>query len=216
MRVRSGHVWSEFETLLATSLNEMLDEASADQMVTADLAAGYRLLDVASAEPAATNGYPWIDDQNQLRFGNGSYFQYGSGVTRLTNKSGGALTRGTVVRIDHANQDAMVKTGTNSASVSDGRVFGVVLDTSVADNAAGFVLYRGHAYVDVLSTSASDPSASLAGSYVYAFGSFSPGKAQVITPGVAQSEPFALFAVYLEPDTGLSFSAGLKLCRVMK
>lgn len=219
MRVRSGKIWGEFEPLTAASLNQMLDEASADQLVTADLIAGYQLLDVSTSQPSPTLGKPWIDETGQLRFGNGTYFQHGSGVIRLTNKSGASVSRGTVVRIDHGNQDSFLPTGVTSGQLSaDGRVFGVVLDATIADNAAGFILYRGFAYVDIgaVSVSGGFGSATLQGCYVYSSGTLLPGKAIVIAPAVAQAEPFSLFGVSLETFTSATFVAGLHLCKVIK
>lgn len=65
----------------------------------------------------------------------------------LTNKSGGTVTKGTAIIPDSANDNAF----TTTTATSDLRIFGVVVDESIANNAVGLVQLFG-SIVEVLQT----------------------------------------------------------------
>lgn len=144
--INSGKVWTTNEVITAQKLNDMLGEAVATGLVTADMAAGYRLFDVAAIEPTATDGYPWIDGDGFLRIGDGTRFQYDSGVAFFQNKTGTTLAKGQSVVVDPATTDG-VKFG--SVALDRNRVLGTCL-TDTASNSFAPIMYRGLAQVNIV------------------------------------------------------------------
>lgn len=215
--LQSGTVWSTNEVITALKLNNMLDEATAFGMVTGDMATGYRLADVATSEPAATDGYPWIDATGQLRFGNGTFFEYGSGLIRRTNKSGGTLVLGDVVRIDFLNSDAVttIAPGTDPPA----SVFAVCQETILAD-AAGFFMYRGITKVNINSITnfITDAFTDSRGSGLFVE-TTTPAKAcDAGTRSITPSQRMAFFGYLLDnpPFTGAGFVPGTYFCKVWR
>lgn len=218
IHLTTGYEFETQEALSAAKLNAMLDDSRASGMVSSDLATNYRLLDIATSQPTATLGYPWIDESGQLRFGDGSFFQYGSGILQLTYSGGGTITRGTIVSFAHAADRSVVKSGSEEGNNNDARAMGVLLDASLSSGSAGFFMYRGLCLVAVASAVTSGPYANipLAGSHIYAFGLLFPGKAYVQAPPSAAEEPFALLGIFNDTATGASFADGLYICKVWK
>lgn len=60
-------------------------------------------------------------------------------IASLTNKSGGALSAGAVVIVNSASAESFTTTATPAV----GNIVGVVIDSSIADNAAGLVAFFG-------------------------------------------------------------------------
>lgn len=213
--IQSGKVWDTNEAITADKLNNMLDEATTFGLVTADMASGYTLADVATSEPTPTLGATWIDATGQLRFGDGTAFQYGSGILRLTNKSGAGLVLGDVVRLGVVDADSVttIAPGTDEPAT----VFGVVQET-IANNAAGFVMYRGITQVNInsLTTSPSDVGITFRNGYGICVEPSTPVKtAAALSKSIEPTQLMSFFGYLLENPAG-AFVPGLYYCKIWR
>ena len=148
LSVASGKIWRNRETCTADKLSQMWGLASFNgELDQSDMASGAGLFVTSDTAPSDTDA-AWYDSTLNLgRIYNGSVWVPQSRGLILTNKSGGALIRGDVVVVGTANDNAF--TTTNSAN--NAIVIGV-LGENIANDAAGLVITRGTALINLVSS----------------------------------------------------------------